>query len=138
MKDETVKVSIEMFWLLEVLLAASNFKTVHLSINKQIQSNRIGLLLCVLQVVLQEHHQDRSWAAAEAGGVLVCLDVQEWSSLTLPDMLTVPALTLVFQDREGGFVVRESSQRGVYTVSVYTKTLRWCPADSADSADTNM
>lgn len=29
-----------------------------------------------------------------------------------------------FQDKEGGFVVRESSQKGVYTVSVYTKTLR--------------
>lgn len=29
-----------------------------------------------------------------------------------------------FQDKEGGFVVRESSQRGGYTVSVYTKTLR--------------
>ena len=29
-----------------------------------------------------------------------------------------------FQDKEGGFVVRESSQKGVYTVSVYTKTSR--------------
>ncbi|XP_033970157.1 tyrosine-protein kinase TXK-like [Trematomus bernacchii] len=27
------------------------------------------------------------------------------------------------EDKEGGFVVRESSQKGVYTVSVYTKTL---------------
>ncbi|XP_069574123.1 tyrosine-protein kinase TXK isoform X1 [Brachyistius frenatus] len=27
------------------------------------------------------------------------------------------------EDKEGGFVVRESSQQGVYTVSVYTKTL---------------
>ncbi|KAM4536485.1 tyrosine-protein kinase TXK [Odontesthes bonariensis] len=27
------------------------------------------------------------------------------------------------EDREGGFVVRESSQKGAYTVSVYTKTL---------------
>ncbi|KAM9425030.1 tyrosine-protein kinase Tec [Pholidichthys leucotaenia] len=27
------------------------------------------------------------------------------------------------QDKEGGFVVRESSQRGIFTVSVYTKTL---------------
>lgn len=29
----------------------------------------------------------------------------------------------VFQDKEGGFVVRESSQKGVYIVSVYSKTL---------------
>ena len=31
---------------------------------------------------------------------------------------------IVFQDKEGGFIVRESSQKGVYTVSVYTKTIR--------------
>uniref|UniRef100_A0A3Q1B335 Tyrosine-protein kinase n=1 Tax=Amphiprion ocellaris TaxID=80972 RepID=A0A3Q1B335_AMPOC len=30
---------------------------------------------------------------------------------------------LWWRDKEGGFVVRESSQKGVYTVSVYTKTL---------------
>uniref|UniRef100_A0A7N6ATY9 Tyrosine-protein kinase n=1 Tax=Anabas testudineus TaxID=64144 RepID=A0A7N6ATY9_ANATE len=32
-------------------------------------------------------------------------------------------LVIVFQDKEGGFVVRESSQKGVYIVSVYSKTL---------------
>lgn len=28
---------------------------------------------------------------------------------------------LAFQDKEGGFVVRDSSQPGLYTVSLYTK-----------------
>uniref|UniRef100_A0A8C5H4V2 Tyrosine-protein kinase n=1 Tax=Gouania willdenowi TaxID=441366 RepID=A0A8C5H4V2_GOUWI len=37
--------------------------------------------------------------------------------------LTFFSVLLVFQNKEGGFVVRDSSQKGIYTVSVYTKTL---------------
>lgn len=77
-------------------------------------------------MVLREHHEDRGRAAAETRGIYLYLSVHLSEVNDVKShLVTCGMFLLVSQDKEGGFVVRESSQKGVYTVSVYTKTLRF-------------
>ncbi|KAM9836918.1 tyrosine-protein kinase TXK [Aulostomus maculatus] len=50
-----------------------------------------------------------------------CIEVNSWYCKNITR--TEAERLLRQEDREGGFVVRESSQKGFYTVSVYTKAL---------------
>uniref|UniRef100_A0A8C4E8Z8 Tyrosine-protein kinase n=1 Tax=Dicentrarchus labrax TaxID=13489 RepID=A0A8C4E8Z8_DICLA len=71
------------------------------------------------------HKQDQLWWRAQDKHGSVELNIVNTKQYKQTSNITrTEAEQLLKQeDKEGGFVVRESSQSGVYTVSVYTKTL---------------
>ncbi|XP_024918866.1 tyrosine-protein kinase TXK [Cynoglossus semilaevis] len=68
----------------------------------------------------QDKHGNKGFIPSNYVTEKNCIEANVWYC---KNITRIEAEQLLRQeDKEGGFVVRESSQRGVYTVSVYTKT----------------